>query len=327
MTSELSIVIPVFNEEENIPELWRRLEEELPRLGATTEVIFVDDRSTDGTLALLMRLAGADRRVKVLALSRNFGHQRALTAGLDRASGKAVMLMDGDLQDDPAALVRFVETWRQGFEVVYAIREKRKESFLKRASFTLFYRLQATVSGIAVPMDAGIFSLLDRKVVEQLRLMPERNRYIAGLRAYAGFRQTGVKVERGPRYRGRPRVRVRDLFRLAFDGIFGFSTLPLKLATWLGLTCAATSFVIGTVGLYYKLVLDRPFLQWAYGLTTTFFLGGVQLLALGIIGEYIGRIYEEVKQRPYYIVDREINFEGRAQGSVPPAPVLLSPEP
>jgi len=165
---ELSVVIPVFNEEENLPELWRRLEKELPSLGATTEVIFVDDRSTDGTLETLFRMAGADPRVKVLALSRNFGHQRALSAGLDRAGGKAVMLMDGDLQDDPAALAQFVETWRQGFEVVYAIREKRKEGFLKRASFALFYRLQTAVSGIAVPMDAGIFSLLDRNVVGQL---------------------------------------------------------------------------------------------------------------------------------------------------------------
>ena len=306
MTAELSIVIPVYNEEENIQELWKRLEAEMSRLPGKTEVIFVDDRSRDRSMELLAELAARDRRVKVVALSRNFGHQRALTAGLDFANGDAVVLMDGDLQDDPAALSHFVAKWREGFQVVYAIREKRKESFFKRAAFKMFYRLQSAVSGINVPVDAGIFSLLDRKVVEQLRRMPERNRYISGLRAYAGFRQTGIAVERGPRYRGKPRVRIRDLFRLAFDGIFGFSTVPLKLATWLGLVCAATSFVIGTVGLYYKLVLHRPFLSWAYGLTTTFFLGGVQLLALGIIGEYIGRIYEEVKGRPNYIVDRVI---------------------
>ncbi|HVS30298.1 MAG TPA: glycosyltransferase family 2 protein [Thermoanaerobaculia bacterium] len=306
MTADLSIVIPIYNEEENIPELWRRLEAEMAGLPRSTEVIFVDDRSRDNSLSLLGDLAARERRVKVVALSRNFGHQRALTAGLDFANGSAVVLMDGDLQDDPAAIGRFVERWREGFQVVYAIREKRKEGFIKRAAFATFYRLQSAVSGITVPVDAGIFSLLDRKVVEQLRRMPERNRYISGLRAYAGFRQTGIAVERGPRHRGRPRVRIRDLFRLAFDGIFGFSTVPLKLATWLGLICAATSFVIGTIGLYYKLVLDRPFLSWAYGLTTTFFLGGVQLLALGIIGEYIGRIYEEVKGRPNYIVDRVI---------------------
>jgi dolichol-phosphate mannosyltransferase len=309
MTAELSIVIPVYNEEENIPELWKRLEAEMSKLPGNIEVIFVDDRSRDRSLDLLADIAARDSRIRVVALSRNFGHQRALTAGLDFANGSAVVLMDGDLQDDPAALSHFVAKWREGFQVVYAIREKRKESFFKRAAFKMFYRLQSAVSGINVPVDAGIFSLLDRKVVEQLRRMPERNRYISGLRAYAGFRQTGIAVERGPRYRGKPRVRIRDLFRLAFDGIFGFSTVPLKLATWLGLVCAATSFVIGTVGLYYKLVLHRPFLSWAYGLTTTFFLGGVQLLALGIIGEYIGRIYEEVKGRPNYIVDRVIGGE------------------
>ncbi len=309
MTAELSIVIPVYNEEENIPELWKRLEAEMSKLPGNIEVIFVDDRSRDRSLDLLADIAARDSRIRVVALSRNFGHQRALTAGLDFANGSAVVLMDGDLQDDPAALSHFVAKWREGFQVVYAIREKRKESFFKRAAFKMFYRLQSAFSGINVPVDAGIFSLLDRKVVEQLRRMPERNRYISGLRAYAGFRQTGIAVERGPRYRGKPRVRIRDLFRLAFDGIFGFSTVPLKLATWLGLVCAATSFVIGTVGLYYKLVLHRPFLSWAYGLTTTFFLGGVQLLALGIIGEYIGRIYEEVKGRPNYIVDRVIGGE------------------
>lgn len=308
MKERISIVIPIFNEQENIPELWRRLEPVLSVLGSGSEVIFVNDSSADASLGLLTLLAESDPRVKVISLSRNFGHQKALTAGVDHARGNAVVLMDGDLQDDPDAIPKFVEKWREGFEVVYAIREKRKEGLLKRLAFRAFYRIQSTVSGTEVPVDAGIFSLMDERVVQQLRRMPERNRYISGLRAYAGFRQTGVSVERGPRYRGSPRVRLRDLFRLAFDAIFGFSTVPLKLATWLGLLCAATSFVFGTIGLYYKFVLHREFLSWAYGLTTTFFLGGVQLLALGIIGEYIGRIYEEVKQRPYYIVDKMINF-------------------
>ncbi|MDY6807054.1 MAG: glycosyltransferase, partial [Cyanobacteriota bacterium] len=232
-------------------------------------------------------------------------------AGIDRANGKAVILMDGDLQDSPEAIISFITFWKQGYDVIYAIRHQRKEKLLKKLAFKSFYYLQTKLSGIAMPMDAGIFSLMDRKVVLALRQMPERNKYISGLRAYAGFKQIGVYVERGPRYRGDPKVSVSKLFKLAFDGIFSFSTIPLKLATFLGLICAVVSFIIGLIGLFYKLVLGIEFLSWAYGLTTTFFMGGVQLLFLGIIGEYIGRIYEEVRHRPYYIVGKTIGFENR----------------
>ena len=217
--------------------------------------------------------------------------------------------MDGDLQDSPEAIISFARFWQEGYDVVYAIRKNRKEKWLKRLAFKSFYYIQRKLSGIVTPIDAGIFSLMDRKVILTLRRMPERNKYLSGLRAYAGFKQIGVYVERGPRYRGEPKVSVGKLFKLAFDGIFSFSTVPLKMATILGLVSAIVSFIIGIIGLYVKFVLGLEFLSWAYGLTTTFFMGGVQLLSLGIIGEYIGRIYDEVRQRPYYIINDKIGFD------------------
>lgn len=304
-----SIVIPIFNEEETIQELWQRLSNVIGQLDGFSEVIFVNDGSFDTSVDILTKLSCANPEVKLLSLSRNFGHQCALSAGIDHADGKAVIIMDGDLQDSPEAIIDFISKWQQGYDVVYAIRQKRKEKWWKRVAFKSFYRIQSNLSGLKLPLDAGIFSLMDRKVILALRSMPERHKYLSGLRAYAGFKQVGIFVERGPRYRGEPKVTVMKLFKLAFDGIFSFSTIPLKLATILGLACALSSFVIGLIGLYFKFILGIEFLSWAYGLTTTFFLGGVQLLSLGIIGEYIGRIYDEVRQRPYYIVDRKVGFE------------------
>ncbi len=306
---DYSVVIPIFNEAETIPELWQRLFRVFLQLGGPWEIIFINDGSTDESPQLLNHLSVTHPEIKVIHLSRNFGHQCALAAGIDHANGRAVILMDGDLQDAPEAILSFIECWQQGYEVVYAIRAKRKEHWLKKFAFHSFYRLQNQLSGLPLPLDAGIFSLLDRKVILALRQMPERSKYLSGLRAYAGFRQTGVVVERDRRYWGQPKVSVFKLFKLAFDGVFSFSTIPLKIATYFGLVCSIVSFIIGTIGLYYKFVLGREFLSWAYGLTTTFFIGGVQLLSLGIIGEYIGRIYEEVKQRPYYIIDKKINFD------------------
>lgn len=303
-----SFVIPILNEEETIPELWHRLKSIVQRLDGAVEIIFVDDGSSDRSLELLIELNRHFPELKILSLSRNFGHQCALSAGIDHAEGKAVILMDGDLQDAPEAVLDFAAAWRQGYDVVYAVRKKRKESFLKRFAFKTFYRIQSAVSGIDLPLDAGIFSLMDRKVVLALRNMPERNKYLSGLRVYAGFKQIGVPVERNPRFAGEPRVKLVKLFKLAFDGIFSFSSLPLRLATWLGLFFSLASFLIGTLGLFFKFVLGQKLLGWDYGLTTIFFIGGIQLLCLGIVGEYIGRIYEEVKQRPYYVIGRKIGF-------------------
>lgn len=308
---DYSVVIPIYNEEEIIPELWRQLSDVLQRLDGNSEVIFINDGSVDDSFELLKEISQQHPEIKIISFSRNFGHQCALSAGIDHANGKAVILMDGDLQDSPEAIISFSRMWQQGYDVVYAIRKNRKEKWLKRLAFKSFYYIQRKLSGIVTPMDAGIFSLMDRKVVLTLRRMPERNKYLSGLRAYAGFKQIGVFVERGPRYRGEPKVSVGKLFKLAFDGIFSFSTIPLKLATILGLVSAIVSFMIGLIGLYVKFVLGIEFLSWAYGLTTTFFMGGVQLLSLGIIGEYIGRIYDEVRQRPYYIINEKIGFEER----------------
>lgn len=306
---DYSVVIPIFNEEEIIPELWRRLSDILDRLDSSSEVIFINDGSVDNSLELLKEINHKNQEVKIISFSRNFGHQCALSAGIDHTNGKAVILMDGDLQDSPEAIISFLQLWQQGYDVVYAIRKNRKEKWLKRLAFKSFYYIQKKLSGIVTPMDAGIFSLMDRKVILTLRQMPERNKYLSGLRAYAGFKQIGVYVERGPRYRGQPKVSVFKLFKLAFDGIFSFSTIPLKIATILGLVSAIISFIIGLIGLYVKFILGQEFLSWAYGLTTTFFMGGIQLLSLGIIGEYIGRIYDEVRQRPYYIIQEKIGFE------------------
>ena len=306
---DYSVVIPIFNEEEIIPELWRRLSDILDRLDSSSEVIFINDGSVDNSLELLKEINHKNQEVKIISFSRNFGHQCALSAGIDHTNGKAVILMDGDLQDSPEAIISFLQLWQQGYDVVYAIRKNRKEKWLKRLAFKSFYYIQKKLSGIVTPMDAGIFSLMDRKVILTLRQMPERNKYLSGLRAYAGFKQIGVYVERGPRYRGEPKMSVSKLFKLAFDGIFSFSTIPLKMATILGLVSAILSFIIGLIGLYVKFILGKEFLSWAYGLTTTFFMGGIQLLSLGIIGEYIGRIYDEVRQRPYYIIQEKIGFE------------------
>lgn len=304
-----SIVIPIFNEEEVIQELWQRLHNVLKVLDGSNEVIFINDGSYDASLELLIKLSLSHPEIKIISFSRNFGHQCSLSAGIDNAKGKAVILMDGDLQDAPEAIISFIEKWEQGYAVVYAIRKKRKENFFKRLTFTLFYRILNTFAGLKLPLDAGIFSLMDRKVILALRSMPERNKYITGLRAYAGFKQIGVIVERGPRYSGKPRVTLIKLFKLAFDAIFSFSTLPLQIATFVGLISSVSAFILGLLGLFFKFLLGRELLNWTYGLTTTFFIGGIQLFFLGIIGEYIGRIYDEVKQRPYYIIDQKIGFE------------------
>jgi len=308
-TIDYTIIIPIFNEAATLLELWNQLKQVLGKLKGTSEVIFVNDGSTDSSLQIITELTVQHPEVKIIALSRNFGHQCALSAGIDHAEGKSVILMDGDLQDSPHAIFDLVQKWKEGYDVVYAIRRKRKENWLKRAGFVSFYRVLNSLSNLKLPLDAGIFSLLDRKVVLALRNMPERNKYITGLRAYAGFRQIGVVVERGSRYQGEPKVTPTKLIKLALDGIFSFSTVPLRVATFFGFVCAISAFTIGLIGIYFKFVLGKELLSWAYGLTTTFFIGGIQLICLGIIGEYVGRIYEEVKRRPYYVVDKKVGFD------------------
>jgi len=305
---ELSIIVPVFNEADVLPELQRRLLATLETLNAPFEIIYVNDGSADGTLSLLEEIASGDLRVKVIALSRNFGHQPALTAGCDHASGRALILMDGDLQDRPEAIPDFIRAWKEGSEVVYAVRASRQETWPLRKAFSLFYWLMKKMSGIDQPLDAGIFSLLDRKVIDVLRSMPERNRYFPGLRAYAGFNQTGIPVDRDARYAGASRVRVSGMIKLALDGLFSFSYLPIRIITATGCITAVGSVGYAFRVLYKKLVSGEAILGWASTLSAILFLGSLQLIMLGILGEYLGRIYEEVKNRPYYVVARKINL-------------------
>lgn len=313
----ISIVIPLYNERETLPVLYRRLTEASPLWNSDYEVILVDDGSSDGSAVEMEKLAGKDRHFKVVKLSRNFGHQGAVSAGLHYARGDAVIIMDGDLQDPPEELPRFLEKWREGYQVVYAVRTRRKEGLLKRTAYAAFYRFLSLIAEIEIPLDSGDFCLLDRKVVDVLkREMPENIRFVRGLRAYVGFRRIGVRYERESRAAGQPKYNFRKLLRLAGDGLFGFSTLPLRLATYLGLCISSLSFGLGVFFIIHRLVgfkifghspEDTPGMaSLAVGL---FFLGGIMLFFLGILGEYVGRIYIEVKRRPPYIVDELIGFE------------------
>jgi len=308
----LTVVVPIKNEVDTLPELARRLGEVLIGELAASEVVFVDDGSTDGSAEWMAELHRRDARFKLLRLSRNFGHQAAVTAGLEHAAGRAVVLMDGDLQDPPELIPELVARWRAGNEIVHTVKTRRKESWPRRVAFRSFYRIiQALASETDLPIQAGLFSLLDRRVVDQLAEMPERNRYLAGLRSWVGFRQTALEYERDARWSGEPRVSVARLFRLAFDGIFSFSNLPLRLATLLGLAVSLAAFLLMATIIYLRLFTDRAILGWASLMTSTLFLGGVVLVTIGIIGEYVGRIYDEVKRRPMYIVAERIGIEHR----------------
>ena len=305
----ISIVIPIFNESQTIPILWDRLHKVISSLEYRTEVIFVNDGSTDDSFEKLYHLHENNKSIiRIITFSRNFGHQNALTAGIDSANGIATILMDGDLQDTPETLPQFIKKWEEGYDVVYATRINRKESLLKRLAFSWFYRIQKTLVNFSIPPDAGIFSLMDKKVIDVLKSMPERNRHISGLRGYIGFNQIGIPVERERRYEGEPRVSIIRLVKLAFDGFFSLSNLPLRIATLVGIIIALTSFVFSLWILFMKFIGEAS-PGWASNLIATFFMGGIQLIFLGIIGEYLGRIYDENKKRPYYIIDQTLGFD------------------
>jgi dolichol-phosphate mannosyltransferase len=319
----ISIVVPVYNEAENVGRLYQRVVAASGDWGQPFELIFVNDGSTDSTLGQLLPLAHQDARVKVVQLSRNFGHQAAMSAGLAKARGKAIVLMDGDLQDPPEVVVSMLEKWHEGFDVVYAIREKRKENLWKKSAYYLFYRILQAISDIKIPLDSGDFCLMDRRVQQVLLVdMPEQLRFVRGLRAYAGFRQTGLPYERAERAAGKEKYTFSKLIKLALDGIFGFSTFPLKLSTYLGFLIAVPSFLVGIFFIFHRLIgfkvlgyspQDTPGLATlAVGM---FFLGGIMLMMLGILGEYLGRIYIEVKKRPFYIIDEVIDQENLANTS------------
>lgn len=310
----LDIVVPCFNEEAVIEQTHRRLAHVARSITAVrTTVIYVDDGSRDGTLVKLRAIAAADPDVRIVALSRNFGHQYALTAGLDAATGDAVAVIDADLQDPPEVIAEMVTRWRAGADVVYGVRATRQgETAFKRGTAHVFYRLLQTLGNADIPADVGDFRLLDRRVVDTLRDMPERDRFLRGLVVWAGFRHEGVSYERLPRAAGQTKFPFSRMFSFALDGIFSFSTVPLRLASYLGLFVSILSMIGVLYAFYIKLFTVGVIPGWAAQWIGTLFLGGVQLLSLGVIGEYVGRIYGEVKRRPLYVVKERIGFDPSA---------------
>jgi polyisoprenyl-phosphate glycosyltransferase len=303
----VSLAIPVYNEEAVVPELLRRTTNALNGLpGGPHEVVLVDDGSSDQTVALLEQAAQQDPRLVVVELSRNFGHQTALAAALDHVSGDVAVLMDGDLQDPPESIPLLVDTFREGYDVVYVRRINRKEAWWLRLCYWLFYRLLAALSPVQLPLDAGDFGLLSRRVIDEIRKMPEHHRYLRGLRTWVGFRQIGIPIERSARQAGRTKYSAFKLLKLASDGIFAFSIVPLRAASILGAAAIFFSLLFSLYSLYAKFWLHSPQGFTALILVITF-LSGINLFFLGIIGEYVGRVYEETKARPHYVVDRVVN--------------------
>lgn len=299
---DLSIVIPLYNEEENIKELYRRVSDALRALGKSYEIVFVNDGSRDRTAELANELAKLDSRLVVVHLSRNFGHQAALSAGIHIASGRGVVLMDGDLQDPPEVFGNFVKAWQDGYDVVYAIREKRKESVFKRFGYFVFYRLLRAISDLDIPLDSGDFCLMDRRVVDVLNHLPEKMRFIRGLRTFVGFKQIGVRYERAARNAGKPKYSLSDLLGLAVDGLVSFSSYPLHLVTYLGFSAIVLALLMSLWVLYDALSRHSAPQGWASTTIVVLFMSAIQLVSLGIVGEYVRRIFIESKRRPTFVV-------------------------
>jgi dolichol-phosphate mannosyltransferase len=300
----ISVVVPVFNESEVIGAFYERASNTLAGLeGFDHQLVFVDDGSRDDSYEQLTEMAAHDPHVHVIKFSRNFGHQVAITAGLDYARGDCVVVIDSDLQDPPEVISMMVEKWREGFDVVYGEREVREgESFLKLATASAFYRTLGKMTRIEIPSDVGDFRLMSRRAVDQLKRLREKDRFVRGLVSWIGFRQTGVLYHRDKRYAGETKYPFRKMLKFALDGITSFSTVPLKLATWLGYITSMLAFLY-LVYVFAQKALGNTVQGWATIMVAMMFVGGVQLICLGIIGEYIGRIFNETKQRPMYIVE------------------------
>ncbi|MDO9130719.1 MAG: glycosyltransferase family 2 protein [Anaerolineales bacterium] len=303
MSITFSIVAPVFNEQDNIAELYRRVRETMDSTGEPWELILVDDGCTDGSTDRIRELAAQDARVRPIIFARNFGHQIAVTAGLDYARGQAVVIIDADLQDPPEITTDLIARWREGYEVVYAVRAGREgETWFKKVTASLFYRLIYRITDVKIPLDTGDFRLLDRKVVDVMKGMRERHRFLRGMAAWVGFRQIGVEYKRGVRYSGMTKYPFKKMFRLALNAITGFSYFPLQMATYLGFISASISILAIPIVIALRLTGSQAFIGQASTLIAVLFLGGVQLISLGVLGEYIGRLYDEAKGRPLYIV-------------------------
>jgi glycosyltransferase involved in cell wall biosynthesis len=321
-----SIVIPVHNEQESLRELHRRLSEVLSQLDGEAEAILVDDGSTDLSYALMLELHSRDPRFKIVQLSRNFGHQLAITAGIDLAQGEAVVVMDGDLQHPPELLPELAARWREGYDVVYGVMTARPEGWLKRATARAYYRLLRRLASVEIPAAAGDFRLADRRVIEAFRAMPERNRFVRGMFAWLGYRQVAVPYAVPPRFAGSSKYTLRKMIRLATDGLTGFSTAPLRLVLDLGFVVSVLSFLFGIATLISKFAGAFLVPGWLTIVLVTSFIGGIQLVVMGVVGEYVARIYDEVKARPLYLVRELHGFEHeQVPRRTPPPAELPSP--
>lgn len=308
----LSVVLPVYNEAGVLPALTAKIRHVIDNGGWNYELVFVDDGSRDDSPRLLDDLAAENPRIRVVHFSRNFGHQAAVQAGLAHARGDAVVLMDSDMQDAPEAIAPFVAAWREGYDVVYAVRTQRKENALKRLLFAGFHRLMSAVASVPIPADAGIFGLVDRRVVQQIVGLGERDRYLPGLRSWVGFRQKGILVERNARYDARPRVSWLGLARLAKTALFSFSSFPLTIFHVIGASAAAVFLGLGAFALFCRLFTHQAIPGWTSHILTGSFFGALNALGISILGEYVIRIYDQVRGRPSYVVDRMVNFSTAA---------------
>jgi len=311
----ISIVIPCYNEQEVLPELFKRLTAVTNAWKYNVEMICINDGSKDNTWQLLKQQVDKDSRWKIISFSRNFGHQTAVSCGLTYTVGDAVFIIDADLQDPPEVLESFLNKWEDGFDVVYAIRKARKESIFKKFSYWAFYRVLSKLSDLKIPLDSGDFSLMDRKVVNVINALPERNRFVRGLRAWAGFKQVGLEYERQARFAGETKYPFKKLLKLASDGIISFSSTPLIISAYIGMIVSFLAF-IGVIFAILQRIFSPFFISIGIGpiagysttIMAIMFLGGIQLIFLGIIGMYLGRIYDEVKQRPNWVINESVNL-------------------
>lgn len=306
--TKISIVLPIFNEEKNIPilvsELIKNLEAYL-----NYEIIFVNDGSTDNSEPIITGYCNENSKIKLINLSRNFGHQEALIAGLENAGGDAVIMMDGDLQDPPSLIPKMIEKWKEGYEVVYSVKKTRKEKFLRKFFFKIFYKVFNFLSEVKMPMESGIFSLIDKKVLKIIISLEEKNKYIAGLRYWVGFNQTSIEFERPERLEGQPKQTFAKLLKLAMDGIFSFSNKPLEIAFWIGFITIITSLFLILVIIYIKLFTTKAIPGYATYTSIILFMGGMNIFISGILGRYISMIFKDTKNRPVYLVKNKINME------------------
>lgn len=305
-----SVVVPIFNEEEVLSPFYERLKNVMNSLNGDYEIIFVNDGSTDHSMDELLKLRQSDSRVKIIEFSRNFGHQIAITAGLDHTNGQAIIIMDGDLQHPPEIIPKLIQKWKERFELVYTVRKETKDaSFFKNLSASVFYSLMNKIGDIQIPKHGADFRLVDRKVLESLKLLRERSRFMRGLFNWVGYSQTSVEFEADARYAGATKYSLKRMIQFALDGITSFSSFPLRISTYFGFLVSAMSFLYAAFAIYARLFTQIALPGWTSILVAVLFLGGIQLITIGLLGEYIGRIYDEVKQRPLYLIKNKIGFE------------------